>query len=286
MLLLAVSRALTPASPVPVIVESTPADPVAVAGLWVAIVAAAVALVTLAAVGIQIYIAKRTLDATIREISLAENQLRETQAAAERTTEALSLTRDQIGLMRADSIAAIRQAAPQLIAEVRDEEFGGIPERNLFIINKGNGVARYVAASGMTPSHEGTKIQFAAEHVFQVIGPGEERPAMNLSYPTGSYARNIRIRYRDVHGNKYITEYEAINEGLSYPVLREPWLGREFGFPKPEKWSEEVSWPVDHYERHPDMRDEPVTKPPPEDEPAEMPSIFETLGFPPDRQSG
>lgn len=98
----------------------------------------------------------------------------------------------------------------------------------------------------------------AAEHVIQVLAVNEERYVFGLSFPTGSYARNVRVRYLDVLGNKYITEYRAVNEGLQFPIFREPWLGEEYGFLRPEKSSAEVSWPVEHYERHEDFVDEPV----------------------------
>jgi hypothetical protein len=111
----------------------------------------------------------------------------------------------------------------------------------------------------MTPGSNGVyNIQSAAGHVVQALAPGEERAVIGLAYPTGSYAQKIRIRYEDIFGYRYITEYQSINEGLSYPVFREPWLGRDFGLRKPTKWSGEVSWPVEHYERLPDVLDEPV----------------------------
>jgi hypothetical protein len=255
---------LTIAAPIPtahVIVDGSPRDPAAV-------VALTIGLVTLIAVGIQIHLAWKTLRSTNRELRLAKEQLEQTKKATEQTAQALLLTRDQVRLAQSEAVASIRRTAPQVVAEVRDEDLQ-IPQRTLYVINKGNGAARYVTVSGMTPGTDKTyEIRSAAGHVVQTLAPGEERAVMTLAYPTGSYAQNIRVRYEDIFGCRYITEYQSINEGLSYPVFREPWIGRDFGLRRPTKWSGEVSWPVEHYERLPNVPDELVEvsdeAPPPE----------------------
>jgi hypothetical protein len=69
-----------------------------------------------------------------------------------------------------------------------------------------------------------------------------------------------------------------MNKGLAFPVLREPWLGEQFGFPRPQRCSDRVSWEVEHYERYPDFLDEPVDETPEaEVEGAVQPTEFELI---------
>jgi hypothetical protein len=165
------------------------------------------------------------------------------------------------------------------VAEIRDETFENVPRRSLVVINKGGGTASYVTISGLTPKDGGLEFHPAAENVVQALAAGEERyTKIGLPYPTGSYAQKIRIRYLDAFGNKYITEYRSMNEGLEFPTFREPWLGEQFGFPRPEKCSDRVTWDVEHYEHYPGFFDEPVDEAPPaEVEGAEQPTEFELL---------
>lgn len=249
-----------------VIVDSAPADPTAHVTLILGCIAVGIALITLVAIGWQIWLAKETLKATNQDLDLTRAQLTETQQASEQTRQALALTQQQVELSQREAVAVVRRTAPRVIAEVREETTEGIPYRALFVANKGGGIASNVIVSGLTPDHNGTnKVVSAAEHVIQVLAVNEERDVFNLSFPIGTYAQFVRVRYLDVFGNKYITEYRSINEHLHAPVFREPWLGRDYGFPPPEKSSAEVTWPVEHYERHDDFMDEPVENPGPVD---------------------
>lgn len=262
-----------------VIVDAVPTDAVTIASFRIAVVAIVVSLITLAAVLFQIWLAKRTLDATNDELKLSNAQLAEAQKASEQTRQALALTQEQIELSRQDAVTAVRRAAPRVVAEIRDETFENVPCRSLVVINKGGGTASYVTISGLTPKDGGLEFHPAAGNVVQALAVGEERyTKIGLPYPTGSYARNIRIRYLDAFGNKYITEYLSMNEDLGFPIFREPWLGEQFGFPRPTKCSDRVTWEVEHYERYPGFFDEPVDEAPPaEVEGAEQPTEFELL---------
>lgn len=252
--------AATPIDAAHVIVDSVPPDPSGHATLMLSFIALGVALITLFAVLRQIWLAKETLKATIADLEITRAQLAETQQASEQTRHALALTQQQVELSRQEAIAVVRRTAPRVVAEVREETAGEIPYRGLFVSNKGGGIANYVTVSGMTPQFQNAsyKMVSAAENVIQVLAVNETRYVFELSFPKGSYAQNVRIRYLDVFGNKYITEYRSINEGLQFPIFREPWLGKDYGFPCPEKSSAEVSWPVEHYERHEDFVDERV----------------------------
>lgn len=160
-------------------------------------------------------------------------------------------------------VAIVRRMAPRVVAEVRAEYEDNVPFRLLYVSNSGGGTAYDVTISGMTPDHGSDSYTTvpAAEHVIKVLAVNESRYVFGLTFPSQSYARNVRVRYSDGFGNKYITEYRSIDEGQLLPIFREPWLGKSHGFPAPEKNSAEVSWPIEPYERHEGFVDEPVENP-------------------------
>ncbi len=250
-------------SPVPVIVDKLPSpapDHFAVTGLHLAEAALVVSLITLFGVLIQIWLARRTLDVTNEELTLtretlkaaqaelelAVNQLGETRRAAEQTKLALDYSKEQSLLAKREAIDRVKQISPQLTAEVRFDELA--QKFVVWLVNHG-GVARYVGLSALDPAGQ---LYSRAGNTLQILGANEQQPT-GLKWPnvpsSSRYAQKVRIRYSDIYGNKYITEYRSLSDTLAYPVFREPWLGKEYGFPPPEKCSEFVSWPVEHYER-------------------------------------
>jgi hypothetical protein len=261
-------------APPHVVVDTIPTDPLSVAVVVVSVV-------TLLAVFYQIWLARRTLVATNDELKLSNAQLAEAQKASEQTRQALALTQQQIELSRQDAVAAVRRAAPRVVAEIRDETIDGVPRRSLVVTNKGGGTASYVTVSGLTPKFGGgLEMHPTAGNVVQALAAGEVRYSkIDLAYPAGSYAQKVRIRYFDASGYKYITEYRSINEDLAFPMFREPWLGEQFGFPRPERCSDRVTWAVEHYERYPGFLDEPVDEMrEAEAEAVEQPTVLELLG--------
>jgi hypothetical protein len=154
-------------------------------------------------------------------------------------------------LTKARAIAAVRRAAPRVVAEVRAEYEDNIPFRMLYVANEGDGIAYNLTVSALIPDDTNASYTIvpAAEHGIEALGVNEARYVFGLSFPARSYARNVRLRYLDAFGNKYITEYRSIDEAQLLPIFREPWLGREYGFASPQKSSAEVSWPVENYER-------------------------------------
>ena len=159
----------------------------------------------------------------------------------------------------------MRRAAPRVVAEVRAEYEDNIPFRLLYVSNNGRGPAYNVTVSGMTPDPGNASYTNvpAAEHIIPVLMVDEARYVFGLSFPARSYARNVRVRYLDAFGNKYITEYRSITEEQPFPIFREPWLGKDDGLPPPEKASAEVSWPIEDYERYEGFVDEKVENPDP-----------------------
>lgn len=161
-------------------------------------------------------------------------------------------------------IAIVRRTAPRVVAEVRAEYEDNVPFRMLYVSNGGSGTAYDVTISGMTPDYRGDSYTTvsATGCVIKVLAVNESRYVFGLTFPNQTYARNVRVRYLDGFGNKYITEYRTIEEGQLRPLFREPWLGKNHGFPPPEKSSAEVSWPVEPYERHEGFVDELAEEPP------------------------
>jgi len=133
----------------------------------------------------------------------------------------------------------------------------------LYVSNQGGGTAYNVTVSGIRPGHRNASsiAVWAAKHVIETLAVDEARYVFGLTFPAQTYAQNVRVRYVDAFGNKYITEYRSIDEGQLFPIFREPWLGKDLGLAPPAKSSAEVSWPIEDYERHAAFVDELVENP-------------------------
>lgn len=240
-----------------VIVDSLKADPWAVTAGIAAIVAAIVGIFTLI-VAIralrlslrQIRLAKETLDAAKDELELAREQLLMTESATRQTQEALELGRQQLEYMQRADIDRARALAPRITAEMR---LGAAGDGYVMHLSNSGSVGSYLLITGRDPSS-----QFHNRFV-QKLDPGEDLilSEFYVMPSQASYCQKIRIRARDVLGNKYITEYRSLGASLAYPVFREPWLGKGIA-PRPIRCSDEVSWEVEHFERSVGEPDEPV----------------------------
>jgi hypothetical protein len=218
---------------------------------WWAILAVVFEIFTLLAVGYQIWLAMSALRVARRELVQANAQLELTRQTSDQTTEALRLTRQQLDIMQTGELNRLRATAPRIVAESTFVEY--TQSDQLTLVNKG-GVAQFVMLSCRDKTGESHP---AAGNFFQTIAPGE-RSITKIECPSGAnYIRNLRIRANDIYGNKYITEYRTFNKTLLFPIFREPWLLKEFA-PRPLRCSEEVSWPVEHFERLIGVPDEPV----------------------------
>ena len=102
-----------------------------------------------------------------------------------------------------------------MIAEVRADYEDNVPFRLLYVSNIGAGAAYNVTVSGTIPDERN------ASSTIPVLAANEARYAFGLSYPAQEYARNVSVRYADVSGNEYITEYRSIDEGQLFPIFRE-----------------------------------------------------------------
>ncbi len=49
----------------------------------------------------------------------------------------------------------------------------------------------------------------------------------------------LLIRYDDIFGNTYATEYERFEESDEWYTWKRAWLGKELGLPKPEQCSDD-----------------------------------------------
>lgn len=156
--------------------------------------------------------------------------------------------------VRANGLESLREkraARPIIIAfiephdELREaalEAFG----YEMLLINRG-ATALYVSI--FARSDDGLSLQ--QTNTTQVLGAGETiRTRVTVTHDL-MYVQKVRIRYQDVFGNKYMTEYRSLSRGLTYPIFRLPWLDRKLE-PRPPKWSGEVTWEVEHFERQAD----------------------------------
>ncbi len=98
--------------------------------------------------------------------------------------------------------------------------------------NVGSGAAINIRFSGLVNYGEFS----AAQYGIPAIGAGAERVAMGRQ--SGLGLGELLIRYEDVFGNVYATEYQRLTSDSSWYVWRRPHLGRGF-FPRPAFWSDE-----------------------------------------------
>jgi hypothetical protein len=241
-----------------VIVDNVGIDLWAVTAAVAAVVAAIVGVFALlAAIGTlrltarQTRLAKDALEAAKEELKLAKAQLVETENATRQTQEALELGRLQLEAMQKADLDRARALAPQITARM---ELGASSDRYVMHLANVGGIAYYLIVTGYSPDgnfHNPFR---------QKLDPGEDLILSEFYVlpAQASYCQKIRIRARDVLGNKYITEYNSLGASLAYPVFREPWLGKEVGAPRPARCSEEVSWAVEHFERRMNEPDELV----------------------------
>lgn len=181
---------------------------------------------------------------------------RETHALAVQTSRATTFER----------LREQRLARPVIIARIKNIATSHpqlIPELHVVVTNKG-AIAYRVAVSGIDGSGQ---FSSGADNFHQVIDAADHDVVTKLTTGASNnlYAHKIRIRYYDGFGNKYMTEYRPLGATLAFPIFRLPWLGQEIQEPRPRRWSEQVTWPVEHYERLPGVFDEELD-PVPEDE--------------------
>ncbi len=240
-----------------VIVDNLKTDPWAVTAGIAAIVAAIVGIFTLLVAiralrltSRQTRLAKEALEAAKDELKLAGAQLLATESAMRHTQEALELGRQQLEYMQREDIDRARAVAPRITAEMR---LGAAGDRYVMHLSNSGAVGSYLLITGRDPTS-----QFHNRFV-QKLDPGEDVTLSEFYVlpSQASYCQKIRIRARDVLGNKYITEYLSLGASLAYPVFREPWLGKGIA-PRPTRCSDEVSWEVEHFERSVGQPDEPV----------------------------
>lgn len=154
--------------------------------------------------------------------------------------------------VRANSLEQLREqraARPILVAFIDPQpedtdEVGEPYQYRVKIQNKG-AVALFVSVFGQSENGD----SMAETNTIQVVGAGETIATRITVFELNKYVRRVRIRYRDVFENSYITAYKSLGLGLIYPTFRLPWLGKELGEAKPARWSGQVSWKVEHFER-------------------------------------
>jgi hypothetical protein len=197
----------------------------------------------------QTVLAELAFDAATKELVLAESQLRSTEEASKQTLESLDLSRKQVEYMQRADVDRKRALAPRVVATMKQ---GGTGSNYIMYLSNSGATAAYLLVTGHDSAGGGHR------EFVQNLDPGESRAfAAFTAAGEASYCQFVRIRYRDVLGNRYITEYRSLGANLAYPIFRSPWIGEGI-VPRPERCSEEVSWPVESIERSPGEFDEPV----------------------------
>lgn len=239
-----------------IIVDQLPRDQwsttAAIAAIAAAVIGIATLLVAIRSLRLarsQTRLAKDALTAAQKELLLAESQLKSTEAASRQTQDALELSRAQLEYMQRADVDRAKGLAPIVTAEMK---LRAQSDHYVMHLSNSGAVASYLQITGYAADG-----QFQRQFV-QKLDPGEDRIVTQFfCVGPASYCQKIRIRAKDVLGNKYITEYRSLGASLAYPTFRAPWIGRDI-VPRPERWSEEVSWPVEHFERTPGQFDEPM----------------------------
>jgi hypothetical protein len=172
------------------------------------------------------------------------------------TTRKLAIeTKDSVDVsqaaLRLELIRDARSLAPLIVAAIEsvnfadgpDDDAETVPVDELQLTNRGQGVALRIRFSATT-SRGAT--YGAADHVQQPLAPGETKGVLLNAPPDG--LNHLRIRYDDLDGNRFLTEYEHLGNRTDLPVYRRPWIAKTLGAARPEPSSEELSWPLEHFE--------------------------------------
>jgi len=166
--------------------------------------------------------------------------------------ETRGMVKESAKSVRSQYYLQILDSTPIVVAELRAVETGDNADQ-LVIVNKGKSTALQVRFSCYTSERPIS----VAQYTLPPLLPGEKfvMPLQIQRAPsTPEWIKHLRIRYLDLYGKYYITEYENLNPSSSYYVWRRPWIGKEVGFPKPEHNSEGLSskdllWLVEPLER-------------------------------------
>lgn len=118
--------------------------------------------------------------------------------------------------------------APIIVGQIK---FDGIVF-DLTLRNVGNGAAINIRFSGLVDGREFS----AAQNGIPAIGNASELVALRRQSGTG--LAQLLIRYEDLFGNVYSTEYKQLTSDSAWYVWRRPHLGVGF-IPRPTMCSEE-----------------------------------------------
>jgi len=141
------------------------------------------------------------------------------------------IVQSQRGEKRRFEFELFRLAQSQAPIIVGDVKYDGTVF-DLRFRNVGNGAAINMRFSGLVNGQEFS----AAQHGIPAIGAAAERVAMGRQ--SGQGLAQLLIRYEDVFGNVYATEYQRLTSDSAWYVWRRPHLGRGF-FPRPSFCSED-----------------------------------------------
>jgi hypothetical protein len=114
--------------------------------------------------------------------------------------------------------------------------------RFLTLRNVGLGPAINIRFSGLLDHADFSAAQYS---VAAIAASGAVQTSLRLhkDFAQRWPVHELLIRYEDIFGNTYSTEYQRFEEDSEWYVWSEPWLGKDLGLPRPKRCSEdEAEW--------------------------------------------
>lgn len=145
-----------------------------------------------------------------------------------------------------ESVRQTFAAAPMVVVELSEERtrmdsYGhpvGIERSRLILANRGIGPAINVRFSCLVNG----KQHYVAETPVAPLGINGVFDTDIEVAPDGAQAFHVNelvIRYNDVFGNLYASEYSLVSEKGGWHEWKRPWVGMEFGYARPTQCSED-----------------------------------------------
>ena len=110
--------------------------------------------------------------------------------------------------------------------------------RFLALKNVGQGPAVNVRFSGLLNGNEFSAAQYGVA-ALAASGCTSTPLQLHKDFESRWPVYELLIRYEDIFGNTYATEYIRFDEGAEWYTWKRPWLGKDLGLPKPGRCSDD-----------------------------------------------
>lgn len=139
-----------------------------------------------------------------------------------------------------ESLRHAQSMTPIVVAEASPRK----PEQYRFLAlrNAGLGSAINVRMSGVIVGDNGGSEFTAAQHSVAALGPSSMTITaipLHKNFNSRWPIHELLIRYEDIFGNTYSTEYSVFALESEWYTWRRPWLGKELGVERPADCSED-----------------------------------------------